>query len=160
MFSAVKVDGTPLYRLARKGIEVRRKEREISVFDIQIEDMDLPRVRFRVSCSKGTYIRTLAKDIGRKLGCGAHLIQLRRVQSGFFSIGRAMGWEELKSLSVNSAGLQSRLIPLEDALPGLPEVIGDQRLVRKVRLGQGALVRDLSPQSLSSFDRGKWVKIK
>jgi tRNA pseudouridine55 synthase len=159
MFSAVKVDGKPLYRLARKGIEVERKEREIHVFEIQIDAMDLPRVRFRVSCSKGTYVRTLAKDIGRKVGCGAHLIQLRRVQSGLFSIGKAMGWEELKGLSVNSASLRSRLIPLEDALPGLPEVIGDQRLVQKVRLGQGALVRDLSPQSLSTFDRGKWVKI-
>ncbi len=159
MYSAVKVDGKPLYRLARKGIEIDRKEREVRVFEIRIEAIDLPKVRFGVSCSKGTYVRTLARDIGRKVGCGAHLVQLRRVQSGSFSIERAIAWEEMKTLSVKSDCLRSRLIPLEDALPGFPEVMADERLVRKVRLGQEALVRDVSFESLSCFDRGNWVKI-
>lgn len=159
MYSALKVEGKPLYRLARKGVEIERKEREVRVFGIQVEAIDLPRVRFSVSCSKGTYVRTLAKDIGRKIGCGAHLIQLRRVQSGLFSIGEAMSWKEIQTLSVKSSVLNAWLIPLEDALPGLPEVVGDQRLIKKVRLGQEALVRDLSRQSLSGFDRGRWVKI-
>ena len=159
MYSAVKVNGKPLYRLARKGIEVDRKEREVHVFEIRIEAIDLPRVQFRVSCSKGTYVRTLARDIGRKIGCGAHLVQLRRVQSGPFSIEKAIVWEELKTLSVGSDCFRSGLIRLEDALPGFPEVMADERLVRKVRLGQEALVRDVCPESLSDFDRGNWVKI-
>ncbi len=74
MFSAVKIQGIPLYRLARKGIEVERKEREVEIYKIQMEGMELPLVHFRVCCSKGTYIRTLGRDIGRKAGCGAHLL--------------------------------------------------------------------------------------
>ncbi|RPJ10550.1 MAG: tRNA pseudouridine(55) synthase TruB [Deltaproteobacteria bacterium] len=159
MFSALKVEGKPLYRLARQGLEVERKEREVQVFEIGVEAVDLPWVRFTVSCSKGTYIRTLAKDIGRKIGCGAHLTQLRRIQSGFFSIDRAITCEELGSLSGKPEILRARLIPLEEALPGLPEVIGKRRLVQKVRLGQETRVRDLSPQSLSEFDRGTRVKM-
>ncbi len=159
MFSAVKVDGRRLYHLARKGIEIERKAREVHIFEIRIEAIDLPRVQFAVSCSKGTYVRTLARDIGRKIGCGAHLLQLRRVQSGLFSIAKAMVWEELKALTLKPDSLPSWLIPLGDALAGFPEVIGDERLVQKVRFGQGVLVRDLSPQSLSGFERGEWVKI-
>jgi tRNA pseudouridine55 synthase len=151
MFSAVKIEGKPLYRLARKGIEIERKEREIRIFQLQIEAIDLPQVRFRISCSRGTYVRVLAKDIGRKIGCGAHLIQLRRVQGGLFTIEQAMAWEKLKTSEPHD--LRSWLIPLEEVLPDLPEVIGDKRLVQKVRLGQGMLVRDLSPQFLSDFDQ-------
>lgn len=157
MFSAVKVEGKPLYRLARKGIEIERKAREVRIFQFQIEAIDLPRVRFRISCSRGTYVRVLAKDIGRKIGCGAHLIQLRRVQSGLFAIEQAMAWEKLKTSEPYH--LRSWLIPLEEALPDLLEVIGDRRLVQKVRLGQGMSVRDLSPQFLSEFDRGRWIKM-
>ncbi|HSB07552.1 MAG TPA: tRNA pseudouridine(55) synthase TruB [Thermodesulfobacteriota bacterium] len=157
MFSAVKVEGKPLYQLARKGIEIERKEREVRIFQLHIESIDLPRVRFTISCSRGTYVRSLAKDIGRKIGCGAHLIQLRRVQSGLFTIEQARTWEKLKTSEPHD--LRSWLIPLEEALPGLPEVIGDKRVVQKVRLGQGMLVRDLSPQFLSDFDQGGWIKI-
>ncbi len=159
MYSAVKVNGKPLYRLARKGIEIDRKEREVRIFEIRIEAVDLPRVRFRVSCSRGTYVRTLARDIGRKIGCGAHLVQLRRVQSGPFSVEKAISWEELKTFSISSDGFRSRRISLEDALPGFPEVTADERLVRKVRLGQETLVRDVSPESLSGFGRGNWIKV-
>jgi hypothetical protein len=76
MFSAIKVNGKPLYRLARKGIEVERKEREVEIYNLQIQSILLPRVRFSVTCSKGTYIRALARDIGRHIGCGAHLLSL------------------------------------------------------------------------------------
>lgn len=159
MYSALKVEGKPLYRLARKGVTVDRKEREVHIFAIQIEAVDLPLVRFTVSCSRGTYVRTLAKDIGRRMGCGAHLIQLRRVQSGLFSIEKAMIWEKVKTLGERAGDLEDCLIPLEDALPEIPEVVGDQRLIEKVRLGQEALVRDLPPQLLSGFNRGHWVKM-
>jgi len=158
MFSAIKVHGNPLYRLARKGIEVERKEREVEIFDIQIEEINPPQVRFRVSCSKGTYIRTLGRDIGRKIGCGAHLLRLRRVRSGPFTLKQAIPWERLKDLS-EVENLYPWLISLNEALPSLAEVIGDERLVKKVRFGKEIVVRDLSPQVLPAFEKGEWLKM-
>ena len=158
MFSAIKVEGKPLYRLARKGIEVERKERAVEIFHIQIEEFHLPQVRFRVSCSKGTYIRSLARDIGRKIGCGGHLLQLRRLRSGPFTLKKAISWKTLKNLS-KTENLVPWLISLKDALPSLPEVIGDERLVRKVRLGKEMVVRDLSPHTLPVFEKGARLKI-
>ena len=158
MFSAIKVQGKPLYQLARKGVEVERKEREVEIFDIQVQESDLPQVRFKVSCSKGTYIRALGRDIGRKLGCGAHLLHLRRVRSGSFTIKRAIPWESLKDLS-EAQDLSPWLISLGEALASLPEVIGDERLIRMVRNGKGMAVRDLSPHTLPAFEKGEWLKM-
>lgn len=157
MFSAVKVGGRPLYRMARKGLEIERKEREVNIFQFEIKEMDLPLVEFEVSCSKGTYIRSLAKDVGRKMGCGAHLVQLRRVQSGLFSIEQAAAWQEVKALEPDA--LQPWLLSLEEALPGLPEVIGNNTLVRKVRSGQGMLIRDVLSPLPTELDRANWIKI-
>ena len=158
MFSAVKIDGRPLYRLARKGIEVERKEREVEIYEVQMKGIDLPLVRFKVSCSKGTYIRTLGRDIGRKIGCGAHLLRLRRTRSGPFTLGQAISWEGLKELS-NPNLLYPWLISLRRALPSLPEVVGDEHLVRKVRLGREMMVQDLSLQNLPAFEKGEWLKM-
>ena len=158
MYSAIKMNGKPLYQLARKGIEVERKEREVEIFDIHIEEVHAPEVRFRVSCSKGTYIRALAKDIGRKIGCGAHLLQLRRVRSGPFALEKAISWERLKNLS-KAENLFPWLVSLKEALPSLPEVIGDERSVKKIRLGKEMAVGDLSPQLLPVFEKGEWLKI-
>jgi tRNA pseudouridine55 synthase len=158
MFSALKVHGKPLYRLARKGIEVERKEREVEIFNIQVEEINLPQVRFKVSCSKGTYIRTLGKDIGKKIGCGAHLLSLRRIRSGPFTLQQANSWERLKGLS-KIEDLYPWLISLKEALPLLPEVIGDERLVKKVRFGKEMVVRDLSARALPAFEKGEWLKM-
>jgi len=158
MFSAVKMRGVPLYRLARKGIEVERKEREVEIYRIQTEEIELPLVRFRVSCSKGTYIRTLARDIGRKAGCGAHLLRLRRIRSGSFTLEQAVSWERIKDFTVPDA-LYPWLISLKAALPSLPEVIGDEQLVRKVRLGREMMVQDLSAKDLPAFKKGEWLKM-
>jgi tRNA pseudouridine55 synthase len=84
MVSAVKIDGVPLYKLARQGKEVERKPRFVRVHDTQIQRIELPDVDFRIVCSKGFYVRTYAHDIGQKLGCGAHLTSLRRTRSGHF----------------------------------------------------------------------------
>ena len=158
MFSAIKMHGRPLYQLARRGIEVERKEREIEIYSIQIEGIELPLVRFNVSCSKGTYIRALGRDIGRKLGCGAHLLRLRRVRSGPFTLEQGISWERLRNLSMADA-LHPWLISLSAALPNLPEVIGDERLVKKVRFGKEMMVQDLSPQALPAFEKGEWLKM-
>jgi tRNA pseudouridine55 synthase len=97
MFSAKKQDGKRLYKLARQGIEVEREAKEIDIKTIEIDEINLPHVRFTVKCSKGTYIRTLAADIGRKLGCGAVLFDLRRTLSGKFYLEDAVTVETLKS---------------------------------------------------------------
>ncbi len=111
MFSAKKIHGVPLYKLARKGQEVERQPNFITVFDFQCLDYTAPVVNFKVQCSKGTYVRALAFDLGRKLGCGAHLTSLRRTQSGSFSIEQAVSLDLLRDESVKS--LQPYLIPYE-----------------------------------------------
>ncbi len=158
MFSALKLNGRPLYRLARKGIEVERKEREVEIFKLQIEEIDLPKVRFKVSCSRGTYIRSLGKDIGKKIGCGGHLFSLKRIRSGSFILEKAIPWERLRNLS-GAEDLSPWLISLKEALPRLPEVIGDERLVKNIRLGKKMVVRDLSSYTFPAFEKGQWLKM-
>ncbi|MFK7849577.1 MAG: tRNA pseudouridine(55) synthase TruB [Akkermansiaceae bacterium] len=97
MVSAIKKDGVPLYKLARKGQVVERKLRPVRVSSYEIFGVRLPEVDFRVECSKGFYVRTYANDIGEKLGCGAHLSALRRTRSGKFTLERALTVEQLKA---------------------------------------------------------------
>ena len=96
MFSAVKHKGTPLYKLARRGIEVERRSRRVFIEPIELLSCNIPEVRFRVVCSKGTYIRVLAADMGAALGCGAHLSELTRTRSGVFKIEGAHTFDSLK----------------------------------------------------------------
>ena len=109
MVSAVKQNGVPLYKLARKGIEVERKERFIHIYTFQISQYSAPDAHFRVACTKGTYVRTLAHDLGQKLGCGAHLASLRRLVSGKFDVAQALPLDAV--LRMSSAELQARVIP-------------------------------------------------
>ncbi|MFH1878154.1 MAG: tRNA pseudouridine(55) synthase TruB [Candidatus Omnitrophota bacterium] len=95
MVSAKKFKGKPLYKLARKGIVVNREPKMISIKELEILEVNMPYVKFRTRCGKGTYIRQLADDIGEKLGCGAHLTELRRVRSGDFSAEQAVIFTEL-----------------------------------------------------------------
>lgn len=97
MTSAVKQDGKKLYELARKGVEIERKAKEIFIEEIDVHDVDPPYADFTVSCSKGTYIRTLCSDIGHKLGCGAALYALNRTQSGSFDLADAVSIETIKT---------------------------------------------------------------
>ncbi|MGB2600878.1 MAG: tRNA pseudouridine(55) synthase TruB [Candidatus Omnitrophota bacterium] len=98
MVSAKKVNGRRLYKLARKGVEVERKPQKIFIEDIEVIKTEIPFVTFRTVCSKGTYIRQLAEDIGEKLGCGAHLTELRRTRSGSFSLDGSIPFSELSKL--------------------------------------------------------------
>ncbi|CAG1065752.1 tRNA pseudouridine synthase B [uncultured bacterium] len=110
MYSAIKSGGTPLYKLARKGVTIERQARDIEVYSLDVLNVRLPEVEFRVSCSRGTYLRSICHDLGGLLGTGAHMLSLRRTASGDFSIGEAaapgLGPEELSK----------RVIPLEEAL--------------------------------------------
>lgn len=112
MVSAIKINGVPLYKMARKGQEVERKARAVRVFDYEIHRLELPEVEFTVRCTKGFYVRTYAHDIGQKLGCGAHLSALRRTRSGKFTLDRAVTVQELKTLPREE--LLSRLISLSE----------------------------------------------
>ncbi len=100
MYSAVKHKGKPLYKLARKGIEIERKPKKVKIFDFQILEVKLPEVRFRVRCSKGTYVRTLVHDFGQKLGCGAYLKSLVRTRIGNYKLEDAFTIDELKKISL------------------------------------------------------------
>ena len=97
MVSAVKKDGRKLYKLARKGVEVEREAKPITIFSIDVTNLELPFCEFTLHCSKGTYVRTLCSDVGRKLGCGGTLAALRRTVSGQFNIADAVTIDQLKS---------------------------------------------------------------
>lgn len=98
MYSALKRDGKPLYEYARQGVELEREPRRVTIHRLELLDFDGMQARLLVDCSKGTYIRTLAQDIGRQLGCRAHLTQLRRIRVGPFDIGDSVGLEALQSM--------------------------------------------------------------
>ena len=99
MYSALKREGKPLYELARQGVEVERQPREVTIHELQLLDFSGNRCRLRVSCSKGTYIRTLAEDIGNALGCGAHLTALRRTRVGSLTIIGAVTLDQLSAIA-------------------------------------------------------------
>ncbi len=110
MVSAIKVEGVPLYKLARKGREVERKPRLIHVYDFALLEFVPPRAAFRLRCTKGTYVRTLCADIGAELGCGGFLDELRRTESGSFRVADAAPLADL--LALDRASLEARVQPL------------------------------------------------
>ena len=114
MVSAVKKNGKPLYKLARKGIEVEREPRTIRIDEFRVLGLEGPDIHFRLKCSKGTYVRTLAADLGRDLGCGAYLHSLRRTRSGRFSVEDSYTMDEVKSWEKDD--LVEHKIGLEKAL--------------------------------------------
>ncbi|MCP5518805.1 MAG: tRNA pseudouridine(55) synthase TruB [Verrucomicrobiales bacterium] len=110
MVSAAKVGGVPLYKLARKGVEVERKERLIHVYNFRFSAYEPPVGHFSIACTKGTYVRSIAHDLGQNLGCGAHLLTLRRTEIGQFSIQRATTLAAF--LQLTQAEVQQRVIPM------------------------------------------------
>jgi tRNA pseudouridine55 synthase len=115
MYSAIKIDGVPLYKSARKGEEVEREPRFIRVMSWELTGFALPRFDFRLRCTKGTYVRTLAHDLGQKLGCGAHLAGLRRTATANFNVAQAITLEQLQTMATPE--IEKRLIAVHDAVP-------------------------------------------
>jgi tRNA pseudouridine55 synthase len=109
MVSAIKKNGVPLYKLARQGIEVEREPRLVHIYNFRFTDYQEPLGRFKLACTKGTYVRSVAHDLGQKLGCGAHLASLRRSVSGKFDVADAKPLDEILKLS--SSELEKRVIP-------------------------------------------------
>jgi tRNA pseudouridine55 synthase len=117
MHSAIKIGGVPLYKLARKGEEVEREPRFIRIAAFNLRSFATPKITFDLHCTKGTYVRTVAADLGQKLGCGAHLSALRRTGSGKFTIGQCLPLEQIEALSLPE--IQKRLIPVYEAAPSV-----------------------------------------
>ena len=117
MVSAIKKDGKPLYKLARRGDTVEREPRRVTIHSFTISRIAIPDVDFEVACTKGTYVRTLCADIGHKLGCGAHLLGLRRLQSGRFSVDKTVTIKDMDAWDREK--LLATMIPLTDVLVAL-----------------------------------------
>lgn len=136
MFSAIKKDGKKLYELARQGITIERDARKVTIYSINVTGLDLERnsITIDVSCSKGTYIRTLCEDIGNKLGCGAYMNTLRRTMSGGFEISCCHTVDELRLLA-EKGKLSEVLIPTDTVFSDLEKVVLDNFLAGKLKNG-------------------------
>ena len=115
MFSAKKIDGVPLYKMARKGKTIEREPRFIRINEFHLTNWSPPCGNFLLSCSKGTYVRTVLHDLGQNLGCGAHLTALRRTKIDQFEIENAKPLQEIENMT--HAEFQSQLIPIREAVP-------------------------------------------
>ncbi len=153
MYSAVKHQGQRLYKLARQGIEVERTPRVVNVFGLDLLTVEMPDFELDVHCSKGTYVRTLAEDIGNALGCGGHVTALRRTGVGPYveSETRFVTLEELEQLADAEAGLAAAdelLLPLESALGHCPPVRLSEDAAFYLRQGQAVLVPQAPTEGL------------
>lgn len=142
MYSALKVNGKKLCDLARAGKEVERKARRVLIHSIEIEEVNLPYVTMTVSCSKGTYIRTLCEDIGARLGCGACMATLLRTQAGPFSLAQSIRLGELETL-VQQNRLDEVLIPVDRMFQQYPAVTAPEALQKAIENGNRILAEDL-----------------
>lgn len=135
VYAALKHQGTPLYKLARQGRPVQKPARPIVISALRIVHIALPDVRFEVSCSAGTYVRTLCADIGAVLGCGGHLAELRRTACGGFTIAEAVRLETLRGMA-DAGERQALLVSMETVLRHLPTFQADETVLARVAHGQ------------------------
>ena len=143
MVSAIKKDGQKLYELARAGKSVDREPRPISIREIEILEVKLPLVTFRVACSGGTYVRSLCREVGEKLGVGGCLESLRRTRSGAFSLPDAMTLDELKK-SLEEGTLSGRLKPAQSLIADWPAFTPDEKSLERFCQGQALTVEGLA----------------
>ncbi len=154
MYSALKKDGQPLYKLARLGIEIERPARPVTIFNIDFLGYENGIFSLEVSCSKGTYIRSLVGDIGEKLGCGAHVIELRRTGFAHVDIGQAIKFSDLEKLaSDNYAQLDAQIFPSEDMLPSIHSVTIDEQQGIDIRYGRTVKVENQGDNLVKIFDK-------
>jgi tRNA pseudouridine55 synthase len=160
MYSARKVEGKRLYELARAGEEVEREPRTVNVDEARLTFFQPPDCGIFVRCSKGTYLRTLAHDLGARLGPGAHLRDLRRVRVGPFGIDESVGLDELMAAAKQGRDQLARYLkPLDRALDGLAELRLDPQLSRRVAHGHTPGPADLSRLRAPPYPRGRRVRL-
>jgi tRNA pseudouridine55 synthase len=153
MFSAVKIGGQPLYKLARKGLTVERKPKSVHVYSISLVGMERDTIVFEVECSSGTYVRVLATDIARELGTVGHLVNLVRLANGNLRLEHSVILEELKRI-VNEGGLADTIYSMDEALAGFRRIRVTQDAIRRIHQGQGFDSRDLVDKDLSLHPEG------
>ena len=155
MFSALKHQGVPLYKLARAGRGIVKPARPITIHSLEVLQIELPKVHFKVCCSKGTYIRTLAAEIGDALGCGGHLAGLRRLACGQFRVEDALTLDELTTMvQRDSAG--KRIMTMYEALKEIPEVVVNDSMSAKILCGKPLVKSDLNTPDQMTFP---WIKV-
>jgi tRNA pseudouridine55 synthase len=157
-YSAIKFKGKPLYKWARNGTPIDPAPRKVTIYGIAIEDIALPYVTFEVSCSKGTYIRSLCADIGSRLGCGACMSGLRRKKSGYFGEKAALNLENLDDERRREM-IKESLIPMVDALPNYRSVSVADEIAERIRKGYQPDFETLSVNDVSFLDRGDIIKL-
>ena len=156
MYSALKVNGKKLYELAREGVVIERKARPVTILDIQIKQIDLPRVRMEVSCSKGTYIRTLCNDIGDKLGCGACMEELIRTKVSRFELKDSLTLDQVRTLK-EEGRLDEILVPIDAMFESYETVLLKEEYISMVYNGNVFF-----PKHLKNFVKltdGKMVRV-
>lgn len=153
MYSAIKVNGKKLYELAREGKAVERKARNVHFYEIKVLEIALPEIRMTVTCSKGTYIRTLCYDIGRKLGCGACMKELLRTRSGQFTLEESLTLEEIQTCMDQGK--------LQEHIRDIQEILGEYPLLRCTEEADRLLLNGnaLSGDSLTEQSREGWVRM-
>lgn len=156
MYSALKVNGKKLYELAREGKTVERKSRKVTIYQIHIKEIQLPRVRMEVTCSKGTYIRTLCHDIGNLLGTGGCMEELTRTKVGRFELKDSLKLEELSDLAQNGR-LEDALIPLDQMFSELQSVVPAEKYISKAYNGNDFFKNQLSEDG--KFCSGEKVRV-
>lgn len=156
-YSAVKVRGKPLYRWTRGGIPMEPPGRTVTVHRMELVHFDPPFAVFFIHCSKGTYVRSLCADLGRKLGCGAIVSALRRTRCGRFSEGDALPLHGLEPPEKRRL-LEERLISMEEALREMPSFVVDEETVKRIRNGRPPSEESLKKQVLPSLERGNLIQ--
>ena len=153
MYSALKVDGKKLYELAREGKTVERKPRTVHFYEIEIKKIELPYIRLSVTCSKGTYIRTLCHDIGQKLGCGGCMEELIRTRSGNFDLEDSMTLAQVEE-AVKNGTIENRVIRIGQVLKDYPEIFCIREGDRLLENGNA-----LSEKMVRNNHKEGWVRM-
>jgi tRNA pseudouridine55 synthase len=149
MYSALKKDGQPLYKLARQGIEIERPARPVTIHDINFISYEQGVMNLDVSCSKGTYIRSLIQDIGDKLGCGAHVIELRRTGFAHLDISETIKFCELEALVTEDyQQLDAHISPSENMLPNIQDASLDTQQIIDIKFGRAVQSGQLGEQHM------------
>jgi tRNA pseudouridine55 synthase len=151
-FSALKHNGVPLYKYARKGTPVIKPARPVLISYIRVMGVALPEVRFEICCAAGTYIRTLCADMGKALGCGGHLKILRRIESGGFSIKEATPLQAIEACNSIEA-LDNNIIPMSESLRNMDAYVAGKDLIDKIRFGKVLTIEDICPDAEDGGNR-------
>lgn len=158
LFSALKQGGLPLYKRVRRGEKPVLSPRETTIHALVLKDVALPFLTLEVTCSRGTYIRSLCADIGRALGWGAHLVGLRRYRSGKFTLAQALSMDEFIKLAEQDK-IKERIIPLQDGVEAAKQIVVETRVAEIIRQGRSLSRDDLPPASRDFLKPGQRISL-